>query len=293
MPFEPSYEVFDDRRPYLMEGSNVGVLFLHGFMGTPKSLRPLAQALAAQGLTVHAPLLPGHGHHPDKLKGVPMRDWLAEASEALATIRLHCEEVIVVGHSMGAIIGSYLANFHGSIQGIVLVAPPYEVPDWRLKLTPVLKFAMPWLEPLKRSSLRKIARERILDMYPEVNVDDPGLYEWLLEISRLPTSALDEMRKMFRLGRAQWPKLRTPALILQGERDVATKGEFAQLVFDKLPTASKELMLIPNGGHQMLRDGSPEMLIAWQKIFEFIEANSSTTLKSGAPATAKEKTAAD
>src|SRR5687768_12309833 len=37
------------------------VLLLHGCGDTPQTLYPVADRLHASGLTVHAPLLPGHG----------------------------------------------------------------------------------------------------------------------------------------------------------------------------------------------------------------------------------------
>ncbi|MCB0007583.1 MAG: alpha/beta fold hydrolase [Anaerolineales bacterium] len=278
MPYAPSYEVFLDRRAYLFNGGQVGCLFLHGFMGTPKSGRPLAEALARQGLTVYAPLLPGHGHHPDKLAGVTMQDWLAEATDALATISEHCQEIVIIGHSMGAVLGSYLATIHGNIRGLVLVAPPLEVPDWRLSLMPILKYVMPWLEPLKRSSLRKIAHERILDMYPEVNLNDPALQKWLEEISRMPTSALAEMSRAFKMGRNQWRRIQAPTLIIQGGQDIATTVEKSQTIFELLPAKQKDIVIFPEAGHQLLRDNSEAMKQVWQRIGRFIEAMTSARL---------------
>ena len=55
MPVMPGAE------PFFHSGGNTGVLLCHGFTGTPASLRPWADTLAAAGLTVSLPRLPGHG----------------------------------------------------------------------------------------------------------------------------------------------------------------------------------------------------------------------------------------
>ena len=47
--------------PFSADGGPVGVLVLHGFTGSPRTVRPWAAHLAEAGLTVRAPLLAGHG----------------------------------------------------------------------------------------------------------------------------------------------------------------------------------------------------------------------------------------
>src|SRR2546423_13530042 len=54
-PVLPGAEPFDH------SGGPVGVLLCHGFTGSPQTLRGWADYLAAQGLTVSLPRLPGHG----------------------------------------------------------------------------------------------------------------------------------------------------------------------------------------------------------------------------------------
>ena len=46
-----------DAAPFAADGGPVGVLVLHGFTGSPRTVRPWAEHLAAAGLTVRAPLL--------------------------------------------------------------------------------------------------------------------------------------------------------------------------------------------------------------------------------------------
>jgi len=54
MPVLPGAEA------YSHDGGPTAVLLCHGFTGSPQSLRPWAEHLAAAGLTVSLPRLPGH-----------------------------------------------------------------------------------------------------------------------------------------------------------------------------------------------------------------------------------------
>jgi len=56
MPIRPG------AHPWSSDGDDsVGVLLLHGFTGSPASMRPWGEALADRGWTVRVPRLPGHG----------------------------------------------------------------------------------------------------------------------------------------------------------------------------------------------------------------------------------------
>ena len=86
-------------------------------------MRRSAARLAAAGLTVEAPLLPGHGTAVEDL--VPLRwpDWSSAAEESYARLRARCPRVAVVGHSMGGTLACWLAQRHPDIRGIAVVNP--------------------------------------------------------------------------------------------------------------------------------------------------------------------------
>ena len=58
----------------------IGVLLVHGFTGSPASMKPWAQALADEGYAVEVPLLPGHGTRWQDLNKVTWADWMARSS---------------------------------------------------------------------------------------------------------------------------------------------------------------------------------------------------------------------
>lgn len=276
MPFQPTYPVSEARKPYTFqqqsstENGRVGCLMLHGFMGSPASSLPMAQFLAARGITIHCPLLPGHGHYPDKLYNVAHQDWLVEAEEALYTLRRLCDEIFLIGHSMGTVLGASLIAKYGNIRGIVMITPLYDVPDYRLRLMKILRYIMPWFYPHKRKSMQKLLRERVRDFDPTIDLDDPEVQARLPEMTRLPTSGLAEMVKVVDMGRKLWPRLDLPVLMFQGGHDPAVKPGTIQQIYDLLPSEDKHLQIFAEAGHELMRPFEPVHSLVWQMIYDFI-----------------------
>jgi carboxylesterase len=122
--------------PFSAAGGPEGALVLHGFTGNPSSVRGIAEKLADAGLTVEAPLLPGHGTALADLVSLGWGDWSAAAEHAYAELAARCARVVVVGLSMGGGLACWLATRHLEICGIVLVNPLVAPPadDFRAAL---------------------------------------------------------------------------------------------------------------------------------------------------------------
>src|SRR5215467_10813173 len=132
--------------PFSADGGPVGVLVCHGFTGSPRTIRPWAEYLAAAGLTVRAPRLPGHGTTWQDLNRTGWQDWYGAVEGAFDELSGRCEQVFVTGLSMGACLAFRLAQTKGSaVSGLVVVNPSL-APDTRLfLLAPVVKHVVPSL----------------------------------------------------------------------------------------------------------------------------------------------------
>jgi carboxylesterase len=115
--------IFAGAEPFSAAGGPVGVLVLHGFTGSPQSMRPLAKAFAAAGFTVELPLLPGHGTSVQDMIPTGWADWTAAADEAYAGLAGRCDHVFAAGLSMGGSLAIWLGERHPGIAGLVLVNP--------------------------------------------------------------------------------------------------------------------------------------------------------------------------
>ncbi|MFM7448188.1 MAG: alpha/beta hydrolase [Leptolyngbyaceae cyanobacterium] len=77
-----------DPSPFLLTGGPVAVLLIHGFTGSPSEMRLLGHYLHERGLTVAAPLLPGHGTREEDLNQKRWTDWVDSVTQAYAVLRI-------------------------------------------------------------------------------------------------------------------------------------------------------------------------------------------------------------
>jgi carboxylesterase len=126
--------------PFEHAGGPVGVLFCHGFTGSPQTLRSWADYVAGQGFTVSLPRLPGHGTVWQDMARTGWRDWYGEVDAAFTTLAGRCEQTFVFGLSMGGCLALRLAEVHGSaVRGLVLVNPSLAADTKLFILAPLLK----------------------------------------------------------------------------------------------------------------------------------------------------------
>jgi carboxylesterase len=206
--------------PFSHRGGPTGVLLCHGFTGSPNSLRPWADFLAGAGLSVSLPLLPGHGTSWQDMNRTSSDDWYAAAEEALAALRARCDEVFVMGLSMGGCLALRLAETHGAshpgaghhgasqdgasrdgadIRGLVLVNPSL-APDTRLFLVaPVLKYLVRSM-PSIGSDIKK-----------------PGVSE--LAYPRVPARAAASLPRLWRKTAQDLPRITQPVLVYRSSVD--------------------------------------------------------------------------
>src|SRR4051794_28733616 len=131
--------VLPGAEPIDLPGGPVGVLLSHGFTGTTQSMRPWAEHLAAAGLTVSAPRLPGHGTRWQDMNKTRWSDWYGELERAFDDLRARCDTVFAMGLSMGGTLVLRLAEERaGQVAGVVVVNASLASERKDLKLAPLL-----------------------------------------------------------------------------------------------------------------------------------------------------------
>ena len=161
MPVLPGAE------PFFHSGGTTGVLLCHGFTGSPATLRPWAEYLAAAGLTVSLPRLPGHGTTWQEMNRTRWEDWHAEIERAFAELQGHTSEIFAMGISMGACLALRLAAQHGpEVAGLVLVNPSVTADTKLFLLVPALKLVVPSLKGIGSDIKKEGAHEVSYDRVP-------------------------------------------------------------------------------------------------------------------------------
>ena len=209
MPVDPLAE------PFRAAGGRTGVLLVHGFTGSPASMVPWAESLAADGFTVSVPRLPGHGTSWRDLNRTRWSDWYAEACQALDALHADCDEVFVCGLSMGGCLSLRLAEERpDDVAGLVLVNPSVASARKDLLAVPVAK----WLVP----SLAGIGND----------IKKSGVTEHGYD--RTPLKAVDSLRALWRVTREDLPKVTTPVLLFRSLVDHVVEPLSSQLVMQRV-----------------------------------------------------------
>ncbi len=116
-------DVLPGAEAWSADGGTTGVLVVHGFTGSPASMREVAEALAAAGHTVSLPRLPGHGTTIDEMLTTGWSDWSAATDAALEELASRVERVVVLGLSMGGSLTLWLGTRHPELAGLICVNP--------------------------------------------------------------------------------------------------------------------------------------------------------------------------
>ena len=248
MPLLPGAE------PYYHEGGATGVLLCHGFTGTPQSLRPWAERLAAAGLSVSLPRLPGHGTSWQEMSRTRWEDWFAELERSFGDLRGRCEQVFIMGLSLGGCMALRLAQQHGDdVVGLVLVNPSLVADDRRLPLLPLLRpfiRSVPGLgDDIKRTDVHELAYDRV------------------------PVQAVAGLPKLWSTTRARLGEVRQPVLVYRSEEDhVVGPGSLAALRAG-LPPANLSERTCPDSYHVATLDNDAPMI--FDGSVEFVRAHAS------------------
>src|SRR5918998_5806379 len=119
-----------EHQPFFIDAGTSRALLIHGFLGSPRELRPLAQELADAGVTARGVLLPGFGPDIARLKNVQVEEWLATARAAWEEIREGASHTTLIGFSMGGAVALQLAAEAGlAPDQLILLAPHWKFAD--------------------------------------------------------------------------------------------------------------------------------------------------------------------
>ncbi len=237
MPVVPGAE------PFAHDGSDVSVLLCHGFTGSPASLRPWAEHLAAAGLTVRLPRLPGHGTTWQEMNRTVWEDWYAVLERDLLDLTGRGHRVVVAGLSMGGTLATRLAEVHGSlVEGLVLVNPAYAVEDVRLRALPVLKHLVP--------SLPGIAND----------IARPGRDE--VAYDRVPLRALHSQTRLWATVVRDLPLVTQPTLLLRSREDHVVPPSSSALFLSRLSSTDVTETVLERSYHVATLDHDAEQIFA-------------------------------
>jgi len=238
----------------LGRGTNgkVGVIFVHGYTGSPISLRPWADYFSEKGYSVSVPLLPGHGTRPEDLNLIKWPAWTSKVESEVEWMLEQGMRPFIFGLSMGAGPALHVAITNASqISGIVLVNPMIH-----LKLIPhQLAWAISRFHTMRESIGNDIKK--------------PGVTEHGYD--SLPVVGLYQVLKMLSSVRKRLAEVKTPVMLFHSRDDHTLPVSNTEIIMKKLGSAEKQRIELVNSYHVATLDYDQEII--FENSLIFVEAH--------------------
>ena len=220
-----------------------GVLLVHGFTGTPMSMRAWGEHLAAAGYAVRCPLLPGHGTRWQDANVSTHDQWTASIGEAFDTLAADCDRVFVAGLSMGGTLATRLAEVRpDDVAGLVLVNPSLLTQRLDAKLLPLIARLTGSWAPIAG------------------DIKKPGVVE--LAYPKLPTRAVLQLRQLWTATRADLARVTAPTIVFHSVEDHVVEPVNSTILLAGISSTDTTEVLLHDSYHVATLDNDA------QQIFE-------------------------
>lgn len=231
----------------------IGCLCIHGFTGGPYEVKPLAERLKQKtDWDIRVPTLPGHGESLSLL-GVRFEEWIEEAEKELIDLLGACEEVYVIGFSMGGLIAAYLSSKYNVSKLVLLSAAAY------------------YMNP--KQMLVDI-KQMIQDGLKGSLAENELFLRYKKKIAETPLRATIQFQKLVRFVKPSLRQVRIPTLIVQGELDGIVPVKSAHYLYQVIPSKNKELLFLPLSKHHVCH-GEDFALLA-ERVEAFLKVDTKT-----------------
>lgn len=263
----PSFDTFatDEHHPFHLIGSNgAAAVLIHGFPGTPAEVRPLADALHAEGWSAYGPLLPGFGPDLPNLLEHTHDDWFNTVIETLKTARADHDVVLLIGYSMGGAlslraVAESVGRPHAP-DALITAAPFWRLESgWMQAAWPLIGLLGKTIRPFRLLPLNfeePATRDGIRQwMGDEIDLNDPEVQAGIRDVE-IPVHVFNQLRMAGDKGRAAVTHITLPMLILQGTEDTLVAPRHTRSLLPRLPASPLSYLEFP-ADHEFIKQGSP------------------------------------
>lgn len=225
----------------------IGCLCIHGFTGAPYEVEPLAEFLSKRTDWIFSvPTLPGHGESLS-LKGVYYQQWIEHAESELKKLIQICDEVYVIGFSMGGMIASYLAAKYPVDKLVLLSAAAY------------------YVNPKQMASEMK---SMLIDTFKGNLLNNELFQRYKRKIKATPITATLQFRRLVSSIKPILPQVEVPTLIAQGECDGIVPPKSAEYLYRTINAKTKRLTYIKDSNHHICHCVEKEALFS--QVYDFL-----------------------
>ncbi len=239
--------------------NSTGLVFSHGYMASPAEAVNLAEYLFARGINVYLPRLRGHGTDPEALKQVSANDWELDFERAFTAMRQVCDRVFIGGFSTGGLLALIHAAQH-EVDGVVAINSALKLNNLKVSyIVPSLQVFNEMISHLHAKGIKE---------WVENNSENPAV-----NYSRHPLASIAQMEKVMTRADKTLKNITDPILVLQGDDDPIVNPKSARLIYDRVNSSMKKLVLVPRSNHIIVTGEGEE------EIFESVHRFISDVLK--------------
>ena len=218
-----------------------GVLMLHGFTGSPASIKPWALALHERGLSVSVPRLPGHGTHWEDLNKVTWQDWYEYIEQEFLELKKRCDQVFVAGFSVGGALALRLSQIRGSeLAGTILLNASIYDERARFKFVAPLSNFLP--------SIKGGAGDVAKPGAPKHGYD------------RIPLRGLNQVRKLWEVVERDLYLVDLPLMVAYSLNDHVVHPVCSETIIDNVYSADIREVVFEKSFHNVALDYDAELL---------------------------------
>ncbi|GAB4160470.1 MAG: alpha/beta fold hydrolase [Candidatus Promineifilaceae bacterium] len=255
--------------PFFFRGSaergHIGCLVLHGFTGVPGDVHSLGTHLAAQGYTVYGPRLTHHGTDPADLNRSEWHDWYLAGLDGWHVLHAQCQEIVVIGLSMGGSTALLLAARQPVKAVVSMAAPLYLYPDWKLRFTRYIWRVYPFSAKPARSSQQEAEEQFERESY---NVN--------------PVRGVAELLEYLEVVEAHLRDVKAPTLLVHSRQDQTVPPGNMDYIYERLASVEKERLWLEQNSHVITESAEKALLFA--RVADFVAAHTTPVVAAASSA---------
>ena len=217
--------------PFFMPGGKRGVLLVHGFTGLPAELLLMGHYLHEQGFSVLGVRLAGHGTTVEDMSRMIAEDWMDSVRDGYAVLAGCCDEISVVGHSMGGLFALLLSTEYPVARVVTLAAPIFVAEERGVQFLP--------------------PREACVDQFV------PKVRRWLADVPpaanntyrKMPLLGIHELMDVIETAKGCIPQVTAPLLVMHSRDDHTADPKSADYIYSHASSRERSICWLERSGH--------------------------------------------